>query len=107
MVWAFLHPRPCKKGVGKWIQKQTEKYGWEFLFLGANIDAVATASRYGIGADRAVNYHADGEGTKLNYEVTGDAIMNVAKWQCRIGAFEPNGVARECHAHDGVVELAE
>ena len=44
------------------IQRQKEKYGWEFVFLGANIDAVETASRFGIAPDRAQNYHADGEG---------------------------------------------
>jgi len=59
--------------VRKLIEIQKEK-GREFLFLGANIDAVETASRYGISEDRAVNYHADSEGTRLNYEVTGDAI---------------------------------
>ncbi|MCD7761476.1 MAG: hypothetical protein LUH16_06845 [Clostridiales bacterium] len=48
-------------------QEQTE-YGWEFLFLGANIDAISTARRFGIDADRAVNFHADGAGVRLNYE---------------------------------------
>ena len=47
------------------IQRQKEKYGWEFVFLGANIDAVETASRFGIAPDRAQNYHADGEGKAL------------------------------------------
>ena len=59
------------------IEKQTEKYGWEFLFLGANIDAVETASRFGIGEDRAVNYHCDKAGTALNYEVVSEAICAV------------------------------
>ena len=45
--------------VKKMIERQKEKYGWEFLFLGANIDAVETAKHFGIGADRAVNYHSD------------------------------------------------
>ena len=53
------------------------KYGWEFLFLGANIDAVETASHFGIGADRAVNYQCDSEGTALNYEVVSEAISSV------------------------------
>lgn len=56
------------------IERQKGKYGWEFLFLGANIDAVGTAGSMGIGADRAVNYHADGEGTRLNYEAVNDAV---------------------------------
>lgn len=63
--------------VKNMIERQKAKYGWEFLFLGANIDAVETASRFGIGADRAVNYHADSEGTKLNYEVVSEAICAV------------------------------
>lgn len=63
--------------VKQMISRQKKKYGWEFLFLGANIDAVETAARYGIGADRAVNYHNDKEGTRLNYEVVGDAICSV------------------------------
>ncbi len=73
------------------IQRQKEKYGWEFLFLGANIDAVQTAGRFGIGADRAVNYHADSQGTQLNYQVLSDAIGAVrasqplsAGWKQRI-----------------------
>ena len=63
--------------VKKMIEKQKERYGWEFLFLGANIDAVETARHFGIGADRAVNYHSDSRGTKLNYEVVSEAICAV------------------------------
>lgn len=63
--------------VRKMIERQKEKYGWEFLFLGANIDAVETARRFGIGEDRAVNYHADSQGTRLNYEVLSAAISSV------------------------------
>ena len=59
------------------IQHQKEKYGWEFLFLGANIDAVGTARRFGIDEDRAVNYHCDSKGTALNYEVVSEAIRTV------------------------------
>ncbi len=59
--------------IKKMIEYQKEKYGWEFIFLGANIDAVLTAERFGITQDRAANYHADGEGTRLNY----DAVSNV------------------------------
>ena len=60
--------------VKEMIRRQKEKYGWEFLFLAANIDAVETARKYGIGKDRAVNYRADSRGTRLNYEVLSDAI---------------------------------
>ena len=63
--------------VKQMIQRQKEKYGWEFLFLGANIDAVATASHFGIGADRAVNYHADSQGTALNFQVVSEAVAAV------------------------------
>ena len=50
------------------IERQKEKCGWEFLFIGANIDAVETAARYGIDTDRAVNYNADRKGTHILYE---------------------------------------
>ena len=63
--------------VKSMLQHEKEKYGWEFLFLGANIDAVETAGHFGIDADRAVNYHADSQGTQLNYEVVADAIAEV------------------------------
>ena len=60
--------------VKKMIERQKENYGWEFLFIGANIAAVETAARYGIGADRAVNYNSDSKGTQLNYEVMSETI---------------------------------
>ena len=66
--------RYTSEKVKAMIERQKEKYGWEFLFIGANIDAVETAARYGIGADRAVNYHSDSEGTRLNYEVVSETI---------------------------------
>lgn len=69
--------RYTSEQVKKMIERQKEKYGWEFLFIGANIDAVETASRYGIGADRAVNYNADGEGTHILYETVAKAVCNV------------------------------
>ncbi|MBR0327192.1 MAG: hypothetical protein IIX09_05250, partial [Clostridia bacterium] len=56
------------------IERQKSKYGWEFLFLGANMDAVETARRYGISEDRAVSYCSDSAGTRLNYDVVGDAV---------------------------------
>lgn len=59
------------------IKRQQEKYGWEFLFLGANIDAAAEAKRFGIDESRAANFHCDEEGTALNYEVISEAIMSV------------------------------
>lgn len=59
------------------IERQKEKFGWEFLFLGANIDAAREAARFGIDADRAANYHADSEGTNVIYETVSEAITQV------------------------------
>ena len=63
--------------VRKMIERQKEKYGWEFLFLGANIDAAAEAGRFGISPDRAVTYKCDSEGTALNYEVLCETVSCV------------------------------
>ncbi len=60
--------------VKEMIQRQKEKYGWEFIFLGANIDAVETAGRFGIDADRAVDYVPDGEGTELNFRMMSQTV---------------------------------
>ena len=77
--------------VKQMIERQKIKYGWEFLFLGAHIDAVETASLFGIVVDRAVNYQCDSEGTALNYEVISEAISAVrcsvplgSNWKKRI-----------------------
>lgn len=63
--------------VREMISREREKYGWEFLFLGANIDAVETAGRIGISPDRAANYNCDSEGTRLNYEAMDAAVSAV------------------------------
>lgn len=76
------------------IERQKEKYGWEFLFLGANIDAAKEAARFGIGADRAANYHADSKGTGVIYETVSEAIRHVrssaaplsADWKRKVDA---------------------
>ena len=60
--------------VREMIERQRMKYGWEFIFLGANIDAVETAGRIGIDKKRAASYHSDHEGTQLNYEVISEAV---------------------------------
>jgi uncharacterized protein YegL len=65
------------KKVKQMVERQKAKYGWEFLFLGANMDAIAAAGNIGIHADRAVTYQCDEEGTALNYEVLGEAIHHV------------------------------
>lgn len=77
--------------VQKMIQHEKEKYGWEFLFLGANIDAAAEAKRFGISEDRAVTYKCDPAGTALNYDVISEAVCHVrasrplsAGWKSRI-----------------------
>lgn len=60
--------------VKKMIEREKEKYGWEFLFIGANIDAVKTAGSFGIAANRAVNYNADSEGTSIVYDAIEETI---------------------------------
>ena len=79
------------KDLKRMIERQKEKYGWEFLFLGANIDAAREAARFGINADRAANYHADRQGTAVIYEAVSDAVCSVracrpmsAGWKKRI-----------------------
>ena len=63
--------------VREMIRHEQEKYGWEFLFLGANIDAVETARHYGIRADRAANYHADSAGTAVVFDTVSEAVRGV------------------------------
>lgn len=79
--------------VRSMITRQKEKYGWEFLYLGANMDAVEAAGNIGIGADRAVRYNCDEVGTNLNYQVLSEAVMTVrhgkalgSKWKADIEA---------------------
>ncbi len=69
--------RYTSEQVKAMIERQKSKYGWEFIFIGANIDAVKTAARYGIDRDRAVNYNADGQGTQILYESVAKAVCNV------------------------------
>ncbi len=76
------------------IEKQKSQCGWEFLFLGANIDAAREAARFGIHADWAANYHADHRGTAVVYETVNDAIEHVrtcpaplkADWKRKVDA---------------------
>lgn len=60
--------------VKELIKRQKERYGWEFVFLGANIDAVETAGRFGIDANRAVDYVPDGRGTELNFRMMSETV---------------------------------
>ena len=78
--------RYTSEQVKKMIKRQKEQHGWEFLFIGANIDAVETAKRYGIDENRAVNYNADEKGTKILYD-------SVAKAVCDVRANVPLGSA--------------
>ncbi len=84
------------------IERRKEKDGWEFIFLGANIDAAAEAQKFGIDELMAADYHADETGTRLNYDVLSDTIMGLRcdapiplNWKARIDAdFEKRGKAR-------------
>ena len=73
------------------IQNQKDTYGWEFLFLGANIDAAREAARFGITPDRAANYHADTVGTEVIYDAVCETVSDFrcarpmsAGWKRRI-----------------------
>ncbi|MGB4590402.1 MAG: vWA domain-containing protein [Clostridiaceae bacterium] len=59
------------------IERQKSRFGWEFIFLGADIEAVAAAAKLGIEHDRAVNFNSDSEGTRLNYKVISDAVSTI------------------------------
>ncbi len=68
--------------VRQMIQRQKERYGWAFLFLAANIDALETAERYGIDRACAAQYHGDQVGTQLNYAAMNTGIHNVRTQGC-------------------------
>lgn len=59
------------------IEKQKSRYGWEFIFLGANIDAVSEAEKFGIDSSRAAQFHNDKDGIELNYKVVSEAICEL------------------------------
>ena len=63
--------------VKNMIERQKESFGWEFIFLGANIDAVEVAGRFGIKASRAVNYESDSKGTQLNYRIISETVTRM------------------------------
>jgi hypothetical protein len=67
--------------IRRMIEFEKEKYGWEFIFLGANIDADAMADRYGIHRSRAVNYHADAKGINNSYKKVNEAVRAVRRNQ--------------------------
>ena len=82
------------QAVKKLIEKHKEQ-GWEFLFIGANIDAVETAGRFGIDADRAVNYKADGRGTKVVYDAMCEAVGSIRGGK-KLKASWSEEIARDC-----------
>ncbi len=69
--------------VKKMVEKEEQKYGWEFLFLGANMDAIAVAGRFGIRSNRAINYESDRTGTALNYKVLSNTVSAVRRSRSR------------------------
>lgn len=79
--------------VKEMVEKQKEKYNWEFIFLGANIDAIEVAGRFGISRDRAINYECDETGTALNFEVVG---QTVSAYRAFKGAPSPKMDAMMC-----------
>ena len=69
--------RYTSEQVKRMIEKEKTKYGWEFLFIGANIDAVETGARFGIGRDRVANYVSDSQGTDILYASVNEAVCQV------------------------------
>lgn len=63
--------------IKDYIELQKENYGWEFIFMGANIDAIKTAKKFGVDSNRAVQYHSDEQGTNLNYRVMSETIRDL------------------------------
>ena len=62
--------------IKQMVEEQRKEHGWEFIFLGANIDAFAVAGRMGISADMTANFHADAQGVRLNYQVVNEAVSD-------------------------------
>lgn len=65
--------------IKEMVEHQKSKYAWDFIFLGANIDAIMTAGSFGISADMAANFVSDSAGTKLNYKVVSEAVSSFRK----------------------------
>ena len=68
--------------VKQMIERQKAKYGWEFLFLGANMDAVKEAARFGISSDRAVRFENDAQGVAVNYHVVSETVSRMREAPC-------------------------
>jgi len=65
------------KMIKRMIENQKCKYNWEFIFMGANMDAISVANNFGIDASRAVNYHSDQKGTSLNFESMSKVVSDL------------------------------
>lgn len=66
-----------KEKVKTLVERMQSEYGWEFIFLGANIDSIKTAGGIGIGAHRTANYHADHAGTAMNFNVVANVVSQL------------------------------
>ena len=86
--------------VRSMIRHEKEKYGWEFLFLGANIDAAREAARFGIDADRAANYHADHQGTGVIYEAVSEAVCQVRSCAAPLSADWKQNIDADYNARE-------
>ena len=68
--------------IRRMIEREKEQYGWEFLFLGANMDAVQEAARFGISSDRAVRFENDAQGVAVNYHVVSETVSRMREAPC-------------------------
>ncbi|MBR0084943.1 MAG: hypothetical protein IJL97_00170 [Lachnospiraceae bacterium] len=81
--------------VKKMVEKERDKYGWEFIFLGANMDAIETAGRFGIHADRAATYNVDEKGVELNYKVLSETVACMRTSAAPVGAKWKEAIERD------------
>lgn len=72
--------------IKKMVEKKQDKKGWEFLFLGANMDAIKAAGDIGIKANRSVNFHCDAEGTAVNYKALSKAVSKFRACEATVEA---------------------
>ena len=68
--------------IRRMIEREKERYGWEFLFLGANMDAVQEAARFGISSDRAVRFENDAQGVAVSYHVVSETVSRMREAVC-------------------------
>ena len=83
--------------VRELVEHEKEVYGWEFLFLGANMDAISAAGRMGISADRAVRYEHDSTGTALNFKVVSEAVCTMRCAAAPLDASWKEEIDRDYH----------